>query len=532
MHVEDTPHPVFPMALSRLGNLLTVKLLLSVDASARFGILGRPLRVLRSILARIGHAITTLRDNWRPHAEDTRNYIVGDLAVLSNEYTGSARIRATNAIEPMDMRLEFLPRWEIDNHPDLAYSWSRMTRMLRHVQGNDATVVKLRSAINLGATGLTFAGLSAEEFIAAAFAVYTQVRRITPADQTKCIIDFKTLSSELGMLPSLVRRFLRGTATSISTYERLLRPPITDALALRDFLATDAAATDVLLLLQRPIVRLSWRKFLVLDAHFIVELVASQMYWMIFEKLVGAQRERFRELWGRIFELYLNELLAHSYPAASQILSADVAYAGGQVDALLDFGRVVIVFEFKASLLLRGAKFSRDPAQFEKEVRRKFIENEKGNPKALRQLANSATAIADRRIRTLTPPDRIFPVLVVDETAFQGVGMNEYLNQLFRPLIAAEDARRIRPLTVMSVEELEEVLPYVEHNDTSWQGLFEERFKGDEVALESVHQILHFFHEHNGVPLRRNTYVLAEFERVWKTMIQTYRTNHGPHSQP
>jgi hypothetical protein len=207
----------------------------------------------------------------------------------------------------------------------------------------------------------------------------------------------------------------------------------------------------------------------------------------------------------------------------SQMLHADLAYNGGQIDALLDFGDVVVVFEFKASLLLRGAKFSRDPVQFEAEVRRKFIENERGKPKALRQLANSATAIAERRVRTVTAPLRIFPVLVFDETTFQGVGVNEYLNRLFRPLLPSEHARCIRPLTIMSVEEVEELLPYVEHNDTSWQTLFEERFIGDDVAWESVHQILYHFHQHKNVPLRRNTFVLPEFEHVWKSMIQTYR---------
>ena len=111
----------------------------------------------------------------------------------------------------------------------------------------------------------------------------------------------------------------------------------------------------------------------------------------------------------------LTELLEHHYPAVSALLHADLTYDAGQIDALVDLGEVAIVFEFKASLLLRGAKFSRDPAQFEAEVKRKFIENEKGKPKALRQLATSAMAVADGRVHTATTPVRIFPVLVTDE---------------------------------------------------------------------------------------------------------------------
>lgn len=522
MQIDASPHPVFPVAISRLGNLLTIKLLLMTDAFGRFGILRTPLHVVTSATDFVKRMLRAAWRRWFP-SEDISNYIVGDLVVLSNEVTGSARIRADGITSPMDFLLEFIPRWEIDNRLDLAYSWSRMTMMLRHLQGADTTVVRLRTALNIDARGLIFRGLSAGEFIAASFVVYTQVRRISPTDQTKCLLDVKTLSSDMKMLPSLLHRFLRATAITLRAYERRVGVRLQSAADLRAYLSTDAATTDVVVLREHPIVRVSRSKFLVLDSQLVAELVASQMYWMIFNELTGHQRERFRELWGRLFELYLTELLAHYYPPTSQMLRSDVPYKAGQIDALLDLGEIVVVFEFKASLLLRDAKFSRDAVQFEAEVKRKFIENERGNPKALRQLATSAMAIAAGQVHTAMTPRRIFPVLIADEATFQAPGMNEYLNRLFRPLLKS-DADRIRPLTVMTVEEFEEVLPYVEHNDTSWQALFEQRFTRDDVVLESVHQILYSFQQNDSMPRRRNDFILAEFERVWNSMIQTYRT--------
>lgn len=74
-------------------------------------------------------------------------------------------------------------------------------------------------------------------------------------------------------------------------------------------------------------------------------MVSSGLYWQIFESLEGSHRERLRELWGRLFELYVFELLGHYYPAMSQMLPVDVAYADGQIDALLDLGDIVIVFD-------------------------------------------------------------------------------------------------------------------------------------------------------------------------------------------
>lgn len=522
MQVEPSPHPAFPVAITRLGNLLTIKLLLMSNPFGALGFLRTPLRFMTSTLRFVSRTLRAAWRRWFP-SENVSNYIVGDLAVLSNEYTGSARIRADGITSPMDFLLEVVPRWEIDNRLDLAYSWSRMTMMLRHLQGNDATVTRLRTTLSIDARGLTFKDLSAEEFIAAAFAIYTQVRRITPTDQLKCLLDVRTLSSDMKMLPSLLRRFLRATSITLRAYEREIGVRLRSAADLRTYLSSDSAATDVVVLREHPIVRVNRSTFLVLDSQLVAELVASQMYWMIFKALTGQRRERFRELWGRLFELYLTELLAHYYPPASQMLQTDVSYNTGQIDALLDLGEIVIVFEFKASLLLRDAKFSRDPVSFEAEVRRKFIENQRGNPKALRQLATSAMAIADRRVPTAMTPRRIFPVLVADEAAFQAPGMNDYLNRIFRPLINS-DADRIRPLTVMTAEEIEEILPHVEHNDTSWQLIFEQRFTGEDVSLASVHQILYSLHEHDNMPRRRNDFILAEFKRVWESMIQRYRT--------
>ena len=39
--------------------------------------------------------------------------------------------------------------------------------------------------------------------------------------------------------------------------------------------------------------------------------------WQIFEALQGSERERPRELWGRLFELFNFDLLGHYHPAMS-----------------------------------------------------------------------------------------------------------------------------------------------------------------------------------------------------------------------
>ncbi|HEX4913037.1 MAG TPA: hypothetical protein VFV51_03720 [Vicinamibacterales bacterium] len=495
--LEADPHPTFRIAFSRLGSLLTLKLLISLLPD---------------------HATET--NTPEPH-------LAGDLAVLANEFTGSSSIREGNAPSPMELILEFVPRWEIDNPPDLAYSWSRTIAMLEQLRGDDPTVRTLREAIALDIGAARFHGLTVEEWVAAAFAVFTQMKRLSPADPIVTLVDAQSIAGDLGFSADIVQRFLSGIAITLPALKAKLQPTPLERDEFERLVRSDLFATDTVVLRQNPVIALPNDKFLVLDRHFVSEMVSSGLYWQIFESLEGSHRERLRELWGRLFELYVFDLLGHYYPAMSQLLRVDAAYPDGQIDALLDLGDVVIVFEIKASLLLRNARFSRDPTIFEQDIRRKFVETSNGKAKALRQLADAASAIARGTVATATRPRRIFPVLVADEASLQSLGVNHYLNELFAPLIAAETREVVAPLTVMAVEELEELLPYVSTNTLSWATFLGERFAGGTVALESVHQAIYVHQHSNGVAHLRNDFLLATFRRIWEEMISIHRTGEA-----
>ncbi len=494
--LENDLHPTFRVGVTRLGSLLTLKLLITLLPGG----------------------------NQTPQPTPPDPNLAGDFAVLANEFTGSSSIREGNQLSPMELVLEFVPRWEIDNPPDLAYSWSRTFAMLQHLRGDDPTVRTLRDAIALNVDSLRFFGLTLGEFVAATFAVFTQLKQLSPDDPLVTIVDAQSIANDLRFSHDIVQRFLSGIAVSLEALKAKFQPlPLTREEFGR-LVRSDVFATDTVVLRQNPIVSLPEEKFLVLDRHFVSEMVSSGLYWQIFESLQGKQRERLRELWGRLFELYVFELLGHYYPSMAQMLSVDVSYADGQIDALLDLGDVVIIFELKASLLLRNARFSRDPAIFEQEIRKKFVETTDGKPKALKQLANASSAIARRTVVTATAPRRIFPVLVADEASLQSLGVNQYLNELFTPLIPADPRELVAPLTVMAIEELEEVLPYVSSNALSWATFLEERFTAGAVAMESIHQAIYVHQRFNGVPHLRNEFLQAIFRRMWEEMISIHRT--------
>jgi hypothetical protein len=93
-------------------------------------------------------------------------------------------------------------------------------------------------------------------------------------------------------------------------------------------------------------------------------------------------------------------------------------------------------------------------------------------------------------------------------------GMNRYLNQVFQGLFK-ERPHPIRPLTIISIDELEQILPYTARGIITWQELFNSRFQGDEVRPFSVHQA--FYDIQRDLPIEpiRNEFLLQRFDEIW-----------------
>jgi hypothetical protein len=193
-----------------------------------------------------------------------------------------------------------------------------------------------------------------------------------------------------------------------------------------------------------------------------------------------------------MFEVYTVDLLSKFYPKLSGFFWPDVAYKGGQIDVLRDFGSFVLVIEIKASLLTELAKRSADRETFVKDFRRKFIENEKGDPKVVKQLAGACRAILRGEIPTASGKQApiIYPIFVSDEPTLETAFMNGYFNEEFQKETEMDDPR-VRPLTVMTIDELEQLLTHSSDGDIQWEALLQSRFNRKEVQASSVGQALY-----------------------------------------
>jgi hypothetical protein len=207
------------------------------------------------------------------------------------------------------------------------------------------------------------------------------------------------------------------------------------------------------------------------------------------------------------------DLLSKFYPKVSGFFRADVAYKGGQVDALLDFGSFVLVMEIKASLLTEPAKRSADRETFVKDFRRKFIENEKRHPKAVKQLAGACRGILHGEITTASAKEApiIYPVFVSDEPTVETAFMNGYFNEEFQKEAEMEDPR-VRPLTVMTIDELEQLLTHSSDGDIQWEELLQSRFNRKAVQASSVGQALYDMLVAKSVAVKQNQALKLKYD--------------------
>ena len=465
------------------------------------------------------HLLVYGRPSVKPTGQSEK--LVGELALLTNDYLQLEAIQNPSHPETLELLLSFMPVWDVYNPRELAYALGRMFTILTDIlPGNDPEVRNLASRIGLDPSKIMISSLPLNDFIAAVFGLFAYGRQMKGPEHA--IFDVRRIFAKVGFPPGILRRLVNDRALSAAAFRRKLsggaprgRRNFGEELGRRSFLTE-----SLNIFRQSPLLKLDHNRMLILDLDFLVELLTSGVYWSIFDGLPRNLRRTFKELWGRLFEVYAVDLLRAFYPPVSQILTAPLDYDAGQVDALLDFGQVAVVFEVKSSLLTEGAKRSGRRSDFVDDFTLKFVRDNKGKAKALVQLAASCKAVAERRILTAIKPARIYPVCVSDEPAVESFFFTTYSNEIFQNEVTADLG--IQPVTMMSVNELEEILPYVSAGSFSWEELLDFRLTHLSGAF-SVHQAIYDLLQKKGLPAIRNQKVREGFDRAWRIITSRYK---------
>jgi len=416
--------------------------------------------------------------------------IAGDLVLAANDVTERLhRVEGDAAL-----MMESLVTWDLENghHWEIFQQISRFEFLFEDMYSDDAQIAYLRTKFPLPEP--PFDGLTFTEHRALLFAMSALTERAISEGKAAIIEMDQPIPQSVG--PSAnVRSAIELRSIVVEDFSDKVFGSGWGEEELRQVLADARFANDHTWLRQQPFVKLETNRYLVLDRALAVTRTTSGLFWTLLDSLpIGKIREDFFSFWGVLFERYIVKMFRYYYPnrqPLADLLFTDLPYEGkatsGQVDALLDFGDHVLLFEVKSSPLPVDQRTRQDLEVLEEWIESRLVKPPMGKKsegkRALLQLASDgAEAVAKGYIAVSNPNAIIYPILLTDEIAFECLGFNRHLSKKFEQVLPDALKSRVRPLTVVSTREFEEALPNITAGLISWKDSLESRFSGRELT--------------------------------------------------
>lgn len=292
----------------------------------------------------------------------------------------------------------------------------------------------------------------------------------------------------------LRQSYFAKTAISIERVDKFVRELSAEPAVLKKVFERQLKGkNDFTLFRSKPLCFVNDRVFCI-DVGFLSEKLESGPFWRVHFSLTDKERDSLHRFWGRLFEHYMNWMLRKSIGKNRKvnILHPSPRYQDGTevCDAIIVCGPAAIFAEYKGATFSAKAKYSGDPLLLKAELERNLIQNERGRPKGIAQLAE-----AIRRTCRRNDPERIngvdlsnvravYPLLVTRDPIGDAFLINEILNIRFRAIPALSrktvQPRRLTPIVCMAAETVEHLAPYL--SDVPFSDIIDNRYKGRRYA--------------------------------------------------
>ena len=298
---------------------------------------------------------------------------------------------------------------------------------------------------------------------------------------------------------------------------------------------------------QYPLVEVSENQILCIDFGFLLEKLQSGVFWIMRDQLEKQRRgngQKIIGLWGDIFEDYAASIIKRGIDAqASRVENYIITpkYNRGQeeecTDVIIHGDDTLILLECKAPLLRGKSKFSGDFDTFYTELKDKIIEGERPEKaRGIKQLCNAIQSLfhtEETQRRSIEDIDiskikKIYPVLVLSNRMFSVLWMNWFLDLEFQRLLKDIDPVEnldIKPLTVLTIEDLESLEPYL--SDTPFHAHLDKwiEWRTEVKGNEKLSFSSFLFSLLKEAP-RENTFFDQRFNEIHSEMM-TYFTERG-----
>ena len=368
-------------------------------------------------------------------------------------------------------------------------------------------------------------GLTLQDYQCLIFGMISMILSHSQEDVLKGYVGIIDIKSPQSLAP-LYQKLLKFDGISIDNLSSVLSVEMASSLP-----------NEFRLWRKYPLLRISDDKIICIDVGFLADKLETGAFWIICNKLNNETYGKGADiigLSGEIFEEYAASIIKHGIKAQT-LPNPETCVVSPKfnqkeekecTDIAVKGRETLILLECKAPLLSAKTKFGNNPLEFHAGIERSVI-------KGIRQLCNAIHILCNRNEsekQTLRDMDisgvkKIYPVLVLAEPTFTFPTMSGFLNSEFQRFIKENPEKKeleIMPLTVMTIDEIEDLEPYLcdtpffAHLDR-WLAVFKrnESYPFSEYLRSLI----------EGNP-RENRCIDQEFSRLHENIME-YITRHG-----
>jgi len=423
-----------------------------------------------------------------------------------------------------ELLTQWLPVSELMNPPDEVHSLVRAHQFIKIINDHFSAVV-ISSGEHLLDVFDRVNGISLDAHLALVYCIYAYYNTLEYGQVTSNLNSLKfvksVIFSKMTVSDEQKERFFELNARTLSSLIDDFRVPVATLLSQYDFTPFR----------KYPLAYFGEDFLTCVDANFLIEKLGPGVYHSIANSLDKVDRELFFTTWGQAFQEYVNQLLSEVYPLGSgrffptpyfdQVKSAYEAF-----DGVIDCGDALIAMEYKGGFLSAGAKYSGQRDLLVAELDQKFG---RARGAGVEQLVRKIEVVfnSERAARKtfaqlhVDAVRRVYPVLVVQDISLQIGLANWRLKRWFEEERASRSIDRdlvIRPLSLLTVENLERLLSYVEAGDFAFTDILDEYGLGTYQPHESFQDVLINFRKKRGIKSRPNERILHSYGELHESM--------------
>ena len=419
----------------------------------------------------------------------------------------------------------FMPSFEYAIHVSPS-PWPRIRKSI--VRSADFLVRLRAKARNFDVDDIFYqatAGLTLQDYQCLIFGMISMVLSHSQEDVLKGYVGIIDIESPQSLAP-LYQKLLKSVSIPIDKLTSALMAETARSLP-----------NEFRLWRKYPLLGISDDKIICMDVGFLADKLETGAFWIICNKLNNETYGKGADiigLSGEIFEEYAASIIKRGIDPQT-LPNSETCVVSPKfnqkeekecTDIAVKGRETLILLECKAPLLSAKTKFGNNPLEFHAGIERSVI-------KGIRQLCNAIHILCSRNEsekQTLRDIDisgvkKIYPVLVLAEPTFTFPTMSGFLNSEFQRFTKENPEKKeleIMPLTVMTIDEIEDLEPYLgdapffAHLD-KWLAVFErnESYPFSDYLRSLI----------EGNP-RENKCIDQEFSRLHKNIME-YITRHG-----